>query len=75
METEIVQYDEEADVLYLWSEDPSDVEDIIAEETGEEILIKRNEKTGEKIGVTIMHLTKRDNVFKGIEIPSEVPVV
>lgn len=69
MEPRWVDYDEKGDILYLWSRRPEDVDSIISEETGEDILIEKDGDTGEVIGVTIMHLSKRD-AMEGIPAPA-----
>ena len=68
MEAEEVRYDQKADILYIWSENPGNVDDIISEETGDEILMEKDAETGEVIGVTIMHFSKREDAVKGINI-------
>lgn len=69
MEPERIEYDETGDILYLWAEDPGEVDDIISEETGEEILIEKDGDTCDIIGITIMHLSKRSTDTTGIELP------
>jgi len=70
METEQLTYDSEADVLYLWKRDPSEVEDIRTEETDNEILLKRDAETGEQIGVAVLHLASRDEDLTSLGLPS-----
>lgn len=65
-----IKYDEKGDVLYVWYKDPATLENIIAEQTEDEILIQKNEDTGEVIGYTILHFTRRDNIDEGIDLPS-----
>lgn len=71
MEERIVEYDKKADILYLWYEDPSSVEEIITERTDDDVLIDRNAETGEVIGFSVMHLSQRDSV-DGFKIPAPV---
>lgn len=72
METQELIYDRDADVLYLWSTDPATVENIITEETGNELLIKKDAETNETIGVTILHFSKREDSIEGISLPPTV---
>lgn len=67
MEAGQVRYDEKADVLSVWSKDPGEI-DVVSEETGDEILVERDADTGEKIGVTILHFSKREGRENGIEL-------
>lgn len=73
METKEIRYDQKSDILHIWSERPENIEEITSEETGEEILIERNARTGEKVGVTIMHFSKRKDAAKGIDFSGEIP--
>lgn len=68
MDAEEVRYDQKADVLYIWSTNPEDVDDIISEETGEEILIEKDADTGDVIGVIILHFSKREDAIEGIDL-------
>ena len=70
MEAQRVIFDAEADVLYLWSRDPSTVESIVTEETGEEILVKKDAETGETVGVSILHVSTRPDAVEGIALPT-----
>ncbi|MFB6209155.1 MAG: DUF2283 domain-containing protein [Candidatus Nanohaloarchaea archaeon] len=68
MEAEEIRYDREADILYLWSEKPEETENVISEEIGDEILVERDAETGERIGITIMHFSKRNDAAEGIDL-------
>lgn len=70
MDAKQLVYDREADVLYLWGTDPAEIENIITEETGDEILVKKNADTGETIGVTVLHFHSRDDSIEGISLPT-----
>ncbi len=68
MDETLVEYDQKGDVLYIWYRRPATVENIITEEA-EDLLIKKDQDTDEVIGVTIMHLSKRDSA-DGVTIPA-----
>jgi len=68
METEQVKYDSEADILYLWSKDPATVDNIVSKKTGNEILIEKDADTGETIGITILHVSKRNDMAEGLQL-------
>lgn len=65
-----IKYDKKGNVLYIWYKDPANIENIIAEQTENEILIQKDKDTNEVIGYTILHFTKRDNIDEGIDLPS-----
>lgn len=69
MDAEKLVFDREADVLYLWGTDPASVENIVTEETGDEILIKKNADTGETIGVAVLHFSSREDSIEEISLP------
>lgn len=48
------------------------MENIVSEETGEEILIERKASTGERVGLTIMHFTERIDAEKGLNLNAEL---
>ena len=75
METERVRYDQEADILYMWSIEPETVEDIITEETGNEILVKRNANNGELVGITVLNFSSRQDSINGIDIEQALQYV
>lgn len=52
-----VTYDKDADVLYIAQGTPSSRDESI--ETEEEIVVRKNKKTGEIKGLTILHFLKR----------------
>jgi uncharacterized protein YuzE len=60
-----VSYDKEADVLYLSQGEPSSHDE--TSETADEIVIRKNAKTGEIKGMTILHFLKR-SMDKATEI-------
>lgn len=60
-----VHYDEEGDVLYLNLKPGAEA---VAEETGDEILVRKDPETGEVVGYTVMHFRKRAGQKKGIEL-------
>ncbi len=68
MEAEEIRYDQKADVLYIWAKNPEEVDRVTSEETGDEITVEKDAETGEVIGVTIMHFSKRDDAIEGIKI-------
>jgi len=72
METEKIKYDREADLLYMWSIDPEKVEEIITEETGDEVLVKKDADTGKVVGVAVLHFSSRQDSRKGIDIDQKV---
>ena len=62
-------YDEDADVLYLWVEEPCAA---ITYETSQGHLVQLDPHTREFVGVTIVDFKSR---WEGTEITIEVPVV
>lgn len=62
-------YDDEADILYLWVEDPCPA---VTYETSQGHLVQLDPDTREFVGVTIIDYKAR---WEGSEITVEVPVV
>jgi uncharacterized protein YuzE len=60
-----IRYDSTADILELWYGDPEDV--ATTEETGDEILIKKDD-TGTTIGHLILHMSERSDIDTGIDL-------
>lgn len=52
-----VSYDKDADVLYISQGKPSPRDE--TSETAEEVVVRKNPKTGEIKGLTILHFLKR----------------
>lgn len=46
-------YDSKGDVLYLWFQDPEEVEEIVTEDKGD-LLIKKNDSNGNIIGAAVI---------------------
>lgn len=64
-------YDKEADVLYFSKGIPSSND--ISDEAADEIVVRRNPKTNEVTGVTIINFSrKHKNSKEGVQLPVEV---
>ncbi len=64
-------YDKEADVLYFSKGIPSSSD--VSNEAGDEVIIRRNFKTKEVTGFTILNFSKKSReTDKSIQLPIEV---
>ncbi len=64
-------YDQEADVLYFSKGTPSSLD--TSDETEDEIVIRKNPKTKEVTGFTILNFSKKSkNPTQGIKLPVEI---
>lgn len=62
-----IYYDKEADVLYVSHGKPSARDETL--ETEDEIVVRKNPKTGEIKGFTILHFLKRGSKEPTITLP------
>ena len=62
-----IYYDKEADVLYVSHGKPSARDETF--ETEDEVVVRKNPKTGEVKGFTILHFLKRGTQESTITIP------
>lgn len=62
-----IYYDKEADVLYVSHGKPSARDETF--ETEDEVVVRKNSKTGEVKGFTILHFLKRGTKEPTIKIP------
>ena len=64
-------YDEEADVLYFSKGEPKASD--ISDEGADEVIVRRNPKTKEVTGFTILNFSKKTNrIDQNIKLPIEV---
>lgn len=64
-------YDKEADVLYFSKGEPS--KDDISDEIEDEVIVRKNSKTKEVTGFTILNFSKKSKKVKqSIKLPIEV---
>lgn len=64
-------YDDEADVLYFSKGEPSAMD--ISDEAADEVVIRRNPRTKEVTGFTILNFSKKSKkASKSIKLPLEV---
>ena len=68
-----VYYDKEADVLYMSQGKPSSRDE--TSETKEEVVVRKNPKTGEVKGFTILNFLKRsENKSSTITLPANLAI-
>lgn len=66
-----VYYDKEADVLYVSHGKPSSLDD--TSETEDEVVVRKDPKTGQVKGFTILHFLKRGmNKTAQVKLPFEI---
>lgn len=65
-------YDTEADVLYFSKGKPSSKD--ISDETADEIVVRKNPKTREITGFTILNFSKKSKKTSQFKLPLEVDI-
>ena len=65
-----VSYDKEADVLYISQGKPSSTDQ--TQETEDEVVVRKNAKSGEIKGYTILHFLKRGVKSFHISLPFQL---